>query len=128
MRFLSADDVISVVREAIQDRLVLSVRYQHTDEKEIVEHKIAPFDIGSTNPKTERQTQNNLYAYSYTRISSNTNLPDPRVVAFNINNFLEIKPTGENFDEVELSKKNFNVTGYDYRYCRFALLPNRDWY
>jgi hypothetical protein len=128
MSFLSPHQVTAIVGVAIAERQVLAVRYQHTSDDIVVQHRLAPFDIGTTNPKNIRRFGENLYAYSYTRIDRKTNRPDPRVATFNINYFLEMNPTGEIFDEVDLCLRNLEVTNYDYRTCRFALLPNRDWF
>ena len=124
---ISKPQVISIIEKAIENRTVLFVRYQHTTDGEKVEHKIAPFDIGSSNPKNRERFANNLYAYSYTHTNEN-NLPNPKVCAFNINNFLDIQETDKIFDETELAKLNLQATKYDYRNCNFALLPNRNWF
>lgn len=126
--FLTANQVIDIITDAISGRSVLSVRYQHTDDEMIVVHRLAPFDIGTTNPKNIQRFADNLYAYSFTRIDRKTNRPDPRVATFNINYFLQMVPTEEVFDETELCLRNLEATNYDYRTCRFALLPNRRWF
>lgn len=126
--YLSCNQVINIVSEAITNRRVLAVRYQHTDDKMVVVHRLAPFDIGTTNPKNIQRFADNLYAYSYTRIDRKTNIADPRVATFNINFFIEMTPTGEIFDETDLSLKNLHATKYDYRSCHFALLPTRNWF
>ena len=125
---LSANQVIDIVSDAIKHRHILSVRYQHTEDQMVVVHRLAPFDIGSTNPKNIQRFADNLYAYSFTRIDRKTNVPDPRVATFNINFFIEMAPTGETFDETDLCLKNLHATKYDYRTCQFALLPNRSWF
>ena len=50
------------------------------------------------------------------------------MIAFNINNFISILETGEVFDPIELTNKHRAKTGYDYRNCKFAIAPDRDWY
>lgn len=128
--YLPNYQVIEIVSNSIATRAVLAVRYQHTTDGEIVNHTLAPFDIGSSNPQNVQKFANNLYAYSYTRISEKTNLPDPKVVTFNINNFILMQPNGETFDETDLCIKNMNANPrrFDYRSYRFALLPERDWF
>ena len=128
--FICRSDVVMIVTEAIQIRRVLSVRYQHTDGSEVAQHRIAPFDVGSTNPnmKIRERNADKLYAYSFTHRNEKTNLADPKVCSFDINHFLEILPTSETFDENQLTILNLQSTKYDYRTCHFALLPNRDWY
>jgi len=125
--FISKNAVIPIIEQAVENRVVLYVRYKHTTDGEIVEHKIAPFDVGSSNPKNRERFADNLYAYSYTH-KNDGNFPNPKVCAFNINNFLDIQETGEFFDENELVKLNLQTTKYDYRNCNFALLPNRSWF
>ena|SRR5258708_11416718 len=126
--YLSANQVIDIVANAITNRQDLDVRYKHTNDDIVVVHRIAPFDIGTTNPKNIERFADNLYAYSYTRIDRKTNLADPRVATFNINFFIEMNQTGEIFDETDLCLKNLQATKYDYRSCQFALLPNRRWF
>lgn len=130
MGFLSRQQVSRTVEDAIAGRKVLTVRYQHKEDGEVVAHRIAPFDIGSTNPnpKIRERSRNNLYAYSFTHLDDKTNRPDPKVCAFNIERFIQMEATGDSFDEADLAIKNLRATGYDYRNCRFAILPNRNWF
>lgn len=127
--FISKYEATSIIEKAIENRIVLFVSYEHTKDGERVQHKIAPFDIGSSNPnpKVRERNSENLYAYSYTH-RDNNNFPNPKVCAFNINNFLGIQETNETFDENELADLNLKATKYDYRNCNFALLPNRNWF
>ncbi len=125
--FISKNEATRIIEKAIENGTVLLIRYKHTTDGETVEHKIAPFDIGSSNPKNRERFANNLYAYSFTH-KNESNLLNPKVCAFNINNFLNIEETDEIFDETELAKLNFQATRYDYRNCNFALLPNRNWF
>ena len=127
--FLNKQVAISIISEAISNKNVLLVKYQHTTDGETVNHKIAPFDIGSTNPNPKIQNANaeKFYAYSFTHTNKD-NQSDPKVCAFNINSFLEITRIDENFDETDLAIKNLSSTKYDYRNCKFALQPNRNWF
>ncbi len=127
--FISKYEVTRIVEKAIESRTILLVDYEHTKTGEKVQHKIAPFDVGSSNanPKIRERNSENLYAYSYTH-RDNDNFPNPKVCAFNINNFFGLQETDESFDENELSDLNLQVTKYDYRNCNFALLPNRNWF
>lgn len=126
--FLSKAQVISIVSEAIENREILLIEYQHTADGEIVNHKIAPFDFGTTNPKTYERNKDNVYAYSYTHIDKKTNRADPKVCPFNVNNFIKMTSTDGTFNENELSRLNQQQTHYDYKTCNFALLPNRNWF
>jgi hypothetical protein len=126
--FLSKAAVAEIVTNAIAKRQVLAVRYQHTDDGDVVSHRIAPFDIGSTNPRRREQSRNLLFAYSFTHVDRKSGAPDPRVCPFNIEHFLSMAPTGETFDENDLAARHMMATGYDYRGYRFALLPDRHWF
>lgn len=128
MGLLSRRTVIAVVEKSISNRQVLSVTYQHALDGEIVVHRIAPFDIGSTNPKTKDRFRNTIFAYSFTHVDDKTGRPDPKVCAFSIDQFHLAEPTGDTFNETELAIKNLRVTKYDYRNCNFAILPERDWF
>jgi len=130
MVFLSKNTVVETVKKAITDRLVLELIYQRTSDAEVVTHRIAPFDIGSTNPdpKKRNQNQDNLYAYSYTHVDGKTNRPAPKVCPFNIGHCISLTLTRETFDESELARKNCDATRFDYRVYRFALLPHRHWF
>lgn len=125
---LSSNIVIARVSDAILKRAILEVRYEHTSDQLTVDHRIAPFDIGTTTLKNIERFANNLYAYSYTRIDRKTNRPDPRIVTFNINNFIKMTSTDDVFDETDLAIRHFGVSRYDYRNCNFALVPNRKWF
>ena len=128
--FLPKYQVVEIVSEAVLRRAVLAVKYQHTRDGEVVDHVIAPFDIGSSNPHNAQKFSNNLYAYSYTRISEKTGLSDPKVVTFSISHFIQMQPNDETFDETDLCIKNMEASPrrFDYRTYRFALLPERDWF
>jgi hypothetical protein len=128
MGFLSRCEVIRIVEDAITGRKVLSVKYKHSGDGEIVVHQIAPFDIGTTNPTKREQNKNNLYAYSFTHIDDKKCMRNPKVCVFNLEQFLNMESTSETFDETDLAIKNFQATKYDYRTCCFALLPNRNWF
>lgn len=130
MAFLSKKIVFQVVEKAIVERVVLDLTYQHTTDGEIVTHRIAPFDIGSTNPNPQIRERNkdNMYAYSYTHLNGNTNQPDPKVCAFNVNHCISLVATDETFDENELAKKHLKSQNFDYTDYPFAIVPNRDWF
>ncbi len=123
----SPDTVARAILQAIYARQVLQVFYQHTTDKQIVQHKIAPFDIGTSNPKTASRNKDNVYAYCYDHLDRD-GLPDPKVVAFNIDSFLEIRPTSEYFDPTDLARRHLERTGFDYRSYRFAVAQDRDWF
>lgn len=125
---MNANTVRTLITEAIESRSILFIKYCHTSDGEVVDHKIAPFDIGTTNPKTQERNRDNLYAYSYTHKDSKTNLSNPKVCAFNIDSFVEIQDSGEKFDENELARLNQIATKYDYRTCDFNVAKNRGWF
>jgi hypothetical protein len=104
------------------------IRYQHVRDGEIVDHQIAPFDIGTINLKTRESYKDNVYAYSYTHINKKTQLLDPRVCPFNISSFIDIREHGDFFNEIELTDLNLLATGYDYRKCDFNLARNPKWF
>ncbi len=128
MSFMGKMAVVELVTNAIAKRQVLLVTYQHTQDGEVVSHRIAPFDIGSTNPRTRERFRNNLYAYSFSHVDGKTDLLDPKVCTFDIEHFISMTPSAETFDEDDLAARNMRATGYDYRTCRFALLPGRHWF
>lgn len=125
---MNRNQVQSLIIEAIESRSILLIRYQHTSDGEVVDHKIAPFDIGTTNPKTQNRNKDNVYAYSYTHLDPKTNLPSPKVCAFNIESFIDIREAGESFDENALARLNQLATNYDYRTCDFNVARNRGWF
>ena len=125
--FLNPSIIYDTVVKAIYGRSVLAITYQHTSDGEVVHHKIAPFDIGTTNPRTYEQNKDKIYAYCFDHLERN-NIPDPKVIAFNMNNFVSIQSSGETFDPIDLTDKNKQKTGYDYRNCNFAVAKGRNWY
>ena len=126
--YLDRATVVSLVSAAIEGRIILDVVYQHTTDMEVVRHRLAPFDIGSTNVTTARRYVDTLWAYSYTHVNNKTRKPDPRICSFDIRSFVTINETSDRFDEIETARLNQIKTGYDYRGCSFALLPKRDWF
>ncbi|MGB3478758.1 MAG: hypothetical protein WBB67_06325, partial [bacterium] len=86
------------------------------------------FDIGTTNPKTYEQNKDNIYMFCFDHRDERLNVIKPRVHPIKIDRVVEIKKTAEHFDENELANIHIQNTGYDYRTCRFALLPDRDWF
>ncbi|MGI8922764.1 MAG: hypothetical protein ACR2HJ_01780 [Fimbriimonadales bacterium] len=117
----------TIVVDAIANRKILEMIYQHSTDDQSVEHTIAPLDIGSTNPDRKKSSAELLFAYSYTHLDKEGR-KKPKVCAFKIPNIIELRDTGSTFDPIEIANLNRKATGYDYRDCDFALLPNRDWY
>lgn len=126
--FMSVTEVVLIIEAAILNREVLTVRYQHKDDKSVAERKMAPFDIGTTNPKYAEAHKDNAYMFCFDHRDEKTGISKPIVHPIKINLILEIVKTGEHFDENELADINLQNTGYDYRTCNFALLPDRDWF
>ena len=127
MSFLPKSTVTEIVRVAIDKRIVLDVTYHHTDGTEVVTHRLAPFDIGTTNPERVRQFVDSLWAYTYTHKDKQGN-PSPKVCRFDVKNFSRMDFSDDCFDETDLTDRNLIATNYDYRKCNFALLPDRHWY
>lgn len=128
MSFLNKSTVHTLVIQSIQGRKILEVEYQHIKDGEVVFHRIAPFDIGSTNPKTAQRYTDTLWAYSFTHEDKKTGNLAPRVCGFDINSFISIDILEETFDALGLAKLNLAATGYDYRGCSFAIESERDWF
>ena len=126
--FMSVPEVTKIIEESILQREILHVRYQHVKDSEIVDRKMAPFDIGTTNPKTYEQNKDNIYMFCFDHKDEKLNIPKPMVHPIKIYRIVNMKDSGETFDENELADINLRNTGYDYRTCRFALLPDRDWF
>lgn len=119
--------VKQIVEAAITNQVVLEMVYQHTSDGETVEHRIAPFDIGTTNPAKKKQFEGTLFAYSYTHLDKEGK-NSPRACSYKIANIVELIETDERFDPIVITDANKKATGYDYRDCDFLLLPKRDWY
>lgn len=128
MNLLPVESVKTRILNAIIERNVLSVRYQHVSDGQIVDHLIAPFDIGTTNPSRAAVSDDLVWAFCFTHIDPKTLRPDPRVLSLDAKQFVAIGDTGDDFDENELAEIHRNRTGYDYRNCRFAKVPERDWF
>jgi hypothetical protein len=127
--FLTKLYVSQVIIKAIYETKILRIQYQHTTDSDIKIHNIAPFDIGTTNPKYLIKHKDYVYAYCYDHYNDNR-LLDPKIIHFDINYFLSINETGETFDPIDLTDK-YKMTSknhYDYRYYKFAVAPDRKWY
>jgi len=78
--FLACTEVLRIIEDAIRHRKILKVTYQHAgDDQDIVTRTKAPFDIGSTNPKTYERNNNNLYTFCFNHKDSKTGLSKPMV-------------------------------------------------
>ena len=127
--FLQRNEVVQKIEEAIVNRKILSVKYQHVSEDDdIVDRKMAPFDVGTTNPKKVESNKDNVYLFCYDHIDKKNDIKKPIVHAINIKHILSIEETGENFDENELADINLKNIGYDYREYNFVILPDRGWF
>ena len=62
MSLLSAEQVIVIVTRAVQERRILKAEYRRINGSEVVAHRLAPFDIGSTNERTARKYCDTLWA------------------------------------------------------------------
>ena len=127
MSLLSAEHVIEVVTKAVAERRILVAQYRRINGPDVVEHRLAPFDIGSTNERTARKYCDTLWAYAFNNVRKNGEL-QPKICAFDINYFQSMEMTKEQFDEKELAELHAQVANYDYRECSFRLLPKRNWF
>jgi hypothetical protein len=129
MIYLSRDTVREIVADAIIKKLILCIKYQHLwGNNDIVIKEKAPFDLGTTNPKTYQKNKDILYAYCFQHHDEKTGQLNPIVHGINALCIISIEDTGKTFDPIELTKINFKNNNYDYRQCRWALVPNRKWY
>lgn len=127
--FLSRTEVQRIIENAIRDRKILKVRYQHVGEdQDIVTRTKAPFDIGTTNPKTYERNKNNLYMFCYDHRDEETGLSKPMVHPISILHVISISETGELFNPSELTDIHRRNTGFNYRTWRWAVVPDRNWY
>lgn len=128
--YLSIDEVKQVIEDATKNRKVLRVQYESKEHKGIVERKMAPFDIGTTSVRYVESYKDNLYMFCYDHIDDKTGQPLQRVHPIRIGKIISILETGEHFNENELADihKRNDPRQYDYRDCKFAFLPNRNWF
>ena len=127
--FLSKEDVIKKIEDAIINREILKFTYQHISiNNEIVERYKAPFDIGTTNPKTQESNKDNAYLFCFDHTDDKSGQKNEMVHAISSTHIISIEKTGRYFNENELANKHKENTGYDYRQCKFAILPNRNWF
>ena len=126
--FMPRNEVQRVVEQAIRERKVLTIAYQHVAlDGNVVTRRQAPFDIGTTNPKTSFQNRDNLYMFCYDHVDPKTGLHKPMVHAININHVASLSILEEVFNPAELMDIHMRNTGFNYRTWRWAILPNRDW-
>ena len=127
--FLSRYEVQRIVEQAIRERKILRITYQHGDkDQQVAARTMAPFDIGTTNLTTYEQNRDNVYMFCFEHVDKKTGLKKPIVHAVNINHVMSASDTGQQFDPVDLTEINKRNTGYDYRRCRWAIVRDRDWY
>ena len=126
--FISKEEVKRIFEDAIINRKILKIKYQHISiDNEIVEHDKAPFDLGTTNPKTQESNKDNAYLFCFGH-KNDFGREDEKVHPISSRHIISIEDTGRKFDENELAEINLKNTGYNYKQCEFALLPNRNWF
>jgi len=127
--FLTKEEVMAKIEDAISNRKILKFTYQHISvDNSIVEHLKAPFDLGTTNPKTYESNKDNAYLFCFDHTDEKSGQKNEIVHPISSTHIISIEETGRFFDENELADKHKQNTGYDYRQCKFALLPNRNWF
>jgi hypothetical protein len=126
--FLTREKVIEIISEAIFGKSILNVTYQHMGDQDVVTRKMAPFDIGTTNQRTIESNKNQLYSFCYDHKDKDSGVENPMVHPINIEHIISIEKTGETFDENELADTHMANSGYDYRKCLFAVMPDRNWF
>ena len=129
MSFLTRENAIEMVKSAILERKTLQITYQHMGkDKDVVSRKMAPIDLGTTNIQTMESNKNNLYCFCYDHIDKETGVSKPMVHPINIEHIVSIEDAGESFDENTIAEINEDNTGYNYRNCQFAIVPERSWF
>lgn len=127
--FLSQSEVIRIIEDAIINKKILKVKYQHTSsDNEIITSIKAPFDLGTTNTKTYYRNKDNLYMFCFNHIDEKTKQKLPIVHPISSLHIMSIAETGQKFDPIELTDINKANNKYDYRTCKWSLIPNRNWY
>jgi hypothetical protein len=125
--FMSMDASRRIILEGISERKILLLTFMRVNEDEAVDHRIAPFDIGTTTPETMEKNRHNMYGYAYDH-KSKKGLAAPRVLPFDLRRFVALEMTDEVFDPMTLIERHRVATTYDYRTCTFAVLPDRGWF
>lgn len=129
--YLTKSQVKSIVEKAIYNKTILEITYDHTtDDIRRFSRNIAPFDLGTSNPKYFERNKDNLYVFCYDHIDEKTNTKKPHVHAISSLHIINLKETDDHFDPVELTdinKKNSKYN-YDYRTCKWAIAIDRKWY
>lgn len=126
--FISREDAEETIKQAIYERKKLKVTYQHRGDGAIVTRTKAPFDIGSTNPRTYHKYRDCAFMFCYEHIDERTGENKPMVHAVNITQIISITESGETFDPNELTDINQRNTNYDYHECGWAVAQDRNWY
>lgn len=120
--------VLNIAEKAILEKKILKITYKHVDDTIANNVKIAPFDLGTSNLKTFEKNKNKFYFFSYSHFDEKTNHLKPMVISISVENIVKLEETDELFDPRDVTNINRINTGYDYRICKWAILPNRNWY
>lgn len=129
--YLTKLQVKDIIEKAIYNKTILEITYDHTtDDVRRYSRKMAPFDIGTTNPKTYEWNKDNLYVFCYEHIDEKTGYNKPQVHAISSLRIINVVETEEHFDPFELAdiNKKSSKNNYDYRTCKWAIAPDRGWY
>lgn len=128
--FMSPSRVLAIFEDAIRNRRILKVRYQHmSGEREIVERTMAPFDRGTKRPDL-------IYLFCYEHTDEKTGRHAPQVHPIGLNYVVSMTDIpGRHFDERELTLINRENTKSHFDYYsewhllrKWGIARDRDWY
>ena len=126
--FLSTTNVIVKYSYAIRRKKILRIKYLCEKNGEIVEHKAAPMDYGTNNPKIRNINEDNLFIWCYDYVNDKTGKIEPILHPIKDYLIVSMEETEIKFNENELTDKIMQKTGLDYRTQGFAFLPDRKWF
>lgn len=127
--YLLRNQVKKIVEKSIIERIILEITYDHTSDKpRSYSKRMAPFDFGTSNPKYYEKNKDNLYVFCFDHKDDITFLKIPHVHPISSLHIINILETDENFDPIEVTNIHFMNKKYDYRMCKWAIVPERNWY
>ncbi|MEX2242903.1 MAG: hypothetical protein WD716_03550 [Fimbriimonadaceae bacterium] len=125
---MRTEDLIPICEVAILELREIEIDYQHVSDPERRTRVVAPFDVGSGNPKFAERFKDNLYAFSADHVDEASGRVAPQVLVFAIRNVFSARILDTRFDPAECRLISLQHDNYDWKGAPFNLVPKRGWF
>lgn len=125
---MNTQDLRPIAEQAIKERRQIEIDYEHVDGTERRKRVVAPFDIGTRDPRMADNFKDNLYAFSADHVNKDNDRPEPQVCVFAIAYVHSARLLDSPFDPEECRRTSLKHDSFDWGKRDFNLVPDRDWF